>query len=138
MANLTSKNLGVKLDNASAAITDISGNVNSQSLTRAVTILDDTAVGDTARTTLLGLTQPVSFTLNGWVNSTLDAILGPIMAAGTSVAKTAEFQQSSGRFYNGEFHLENITYTGDVDAVQTWSATFQSVGTVNRTSKALS
>lgn len=134
MPNLTSKDLGFKLDNASNALTDIGGNVNQQDLERACTILDDTAIGDTGHTTLQGLMQAPRVTLNGWVNTTVETILGSWLANGTSVTRTAQFQVHSARFLYGEFNYENIRITGPVDALQTWSASLVSTGTLNRTS----
>jgi hypothetical protein len=136
MAHKTGKDLRLKIDNASAALTDISGSVNSQSIQFAITILDDTGMGDTKHSTLQGLAQPTRIPLNGWVDSTTDAIFGPI-ADGTSTTKTIEFRAYASRFYNGEFNMENFQISGTPDDLETWSADFVGVGTVNRTSKAL-
>ena len=134
MANKTSKDLGLKIDNASQALTDISANVNQQDLERATTILDDTAVGDTAHTTLYGLLQAPRLTLNGWVNTTVEAIFGPLLVSGTGVTKTAQFQLYSTRFIYGEFNFENVRFSGSPDTLQTWSATLVGAGGLNRTS----
>lgn len=138
MAHLTSKDQGVRIDNASATLADISGSVNSQSIEQAVTILDDTGMGDTGHTTLQGLAQTVRVPLNGFVNSTTDGIFGPV-ANGTSKTKTVEIKVSSSRYYNFECWVENYTISGSPDTLQAWSANLVSfnAAAINRTSKAL-
>ena len=139
MAHLTSKDQGVRIDNAAGTLASISGSVNSQAIERAVTILDDTGMGDTGHTTLQGLSQTVRIPLNGFVNATVDAIFGPV-ADGTSKTKTVEIKVSSTRYYNGEFWVENYNISGSPDTLQAWSATLVSLDSeaINRTSKALS
>lgn len=133
MAHLTSKNMVAKIDNASGTLTDISGDVNQMSLAAAITILDDSGLGDSQHTTLPGLAAAQVITLNGWLNSTVDAILGVLMG-GTSITKTVVFGETSARAYRGEMWVQDITYSGTVDDLQTWSATFVAEAGLTRTS----
>ena len=144
MANLIGKAMGFKIDNSSASLTDISDYVNSQSLQFAVNILQDTGMGDAKHTTLQGIAQPTKIPLNGWVNTTTDALFGPQIATATSVTKTFEYRTHAtnstgtvGRFYNGEVLLSNIQYSGSVDNMQTFSADMTVDGAVNRTTASL-
>ena len=135
MAHKTSKDMGIRIDNASAALTDVKGSVNSQSLEFAITILDDTGMGDTQHSVLAGLAAVPKIPLNGWVNSTTDAIFGPI-AQGTSLTKTVEFRVYSGRYYTGEFLLQDYKISGTPDTIEVWSANLVAEGGITRTSVA--
>jgi hypothetical protein len=135
MGNKTWKDMGFKLDNAAGTITDLSSVVNSQSLEAAITDLDTTGMGVTARTRVNGLGD-ISVSLNGFMNSTVDGILGPIMN-GTSATKTAQFTAYTGRHYNGEFLPTAVSYSGEPDTLEVWSCTLVLTGALNRTSVAL-
>ena len=139
MANLSSKSMGVFVDNASGTLTDISGYVNSQSLATAITVLEDTGMGDIGQTSVLGLENLVTLSLSGWVNSTVDGIFGPVAVNNTSVTKTAQFKMSTALYYNGEFWPNSYEVSGTPDTLQTWSVelTSQNSNAINRTSKAL-
>lgn len=137
MAHMTGLDMRLKIDNAAGALTDISGSVNSQSLAAALNILEDSGMGDEERTYLPGMAG-ASIELNGFVDSTVDAILGPLLGNRTSITKTTEFRAYANRFYNGEVYLGNVQYSGSPDTLETWSASATFDGAVNRTSKALS
>ena len=136
MANTTFKNMALKIDNASATLTDISSYVNQVSLERAINLLEDTSFADSNKSVLTGLAG-TKVSLNGFVNTTTDAIIGPMINAATSVTKTVEYRAYTGRYYNGEVLLSNIRYSGSVDNLQTFSVDATFDGAVNRTSVAL-
>lgn len=134
MAHRTSKDLALRIDTAGGVLAAISGSVNSQSLRQAATILDDTGMADTQHTHLPGLILAPVIPLNGWVTSTTDAIFGP--AVGSVTTKTVEFQVYSGRYYYGEFLVQDYEISGTVDTLQTWSCNLVASAGVTRTSVA--
>lgn len=138
MANTTSKDMGLSLDNASGSLTDISNEVNSQALARAINLLQDTAIGDGEHTRVPGVGE-ATLTLNGYINSTTHDIFAPLYAQNTSATKTAQFDSGIGakQYINGEFWVGDVEITGDVDELQTWSATLSSEGALNNTGTSL-
>lgn len=137
MANKTYRDMAFKLDNASAALTAYTAWINQVDLEHALSLIEDTAMGDTSRSFLYGLVG-TTFNLSGMVNTTTDAVLGPLIAGGgTSVTKTFEYQAYASRFYNGEVLLTNIKYSGSLNSLQTFSLSATIDGAVTRTSVAL-
>lgn len=134
MGNKLWKDMGVKIDNASGTITDISAYVNSQSLEAAITDLDTTGMGATSRSRVNGLGD-ISIPLNGFVNTTTEGIFGPI-TNGTSVTKTMDFTAFTGRHFTGEFLPTAVSFSGSPDTLELWSATMVLTGALNRTSVA--
>lgn len=134
MAHKTYKNMTFKIDNSSAAITALTGSMNQASLASALSTIEDSAFGDSQRTYLPGLAG-LTISMNGFSNSTTDAIFGPLMNR-TSITKTVEYYNGD-RYYNGEVWVTGVTYSGSVNDLATWSfdATFD--GAVTRTSVAL-
>ena len=132
MAHLISKDADFKIDNASASIVSIKGSVNNASIQGIQDALDDSGLGDEERTYVYGLagsTLPV----NGWVNSTTEAIWGPLVGNRTSVEKTFGIKLG-GKWFTGECLPQDVTLTGNVGELQTWSANLQVTGAVTRTS----
>ena len=136
MANKTHRDMRFKLDNASGTITDISAYVNQQALQRAINMLEDTGMGLEEGTFVPGL-GGTKIALNGFVNSTTDAIFGPLISDNTTATKTAEFRSYSTRYYNGETWVSDVQYSGTKDSLETWSANLVFTGAVNRTTAAL-
>lgn len=132
MPNLTGKDVTFQVDNAGAAITDISQHVNSASVQATLNILEDSALGDTDRTHLAGL-HGKTFPISGFWNSTTEAIYGPHLAARTSVTKTVEYGDGN-QYYNGEALTGNVQVTGAPDAAQVFSADHTISGALTRTS----
>jgi hypothetical protein len=93
-------------------------------------------MGSSERTYIPGLGGN-TYTINGMVNTTTDAIFQPIINAVTSVSKTVQWGVSSNRFYNGEMFITGIQYSGATNTLQTFSANFTFTGTVNKTSVSL-
>lgn len=142
MANLTYKSMRFRLDN-STGIQNLTAYVNQAQLQRAINLLEDTALSDANKSVLTGLAG-TTLSINGFVNTTTDAMFGPLIAAATSVTKTFEYRILStnstgtvGRFYNGEVLVSNVQYSGSVNNLQTFSADMTVDGAVNRTSASL-
>lgn len=133
MANLTHRNAAFHIDNASAALTNISAYVNQQDLDRTIGILEDTGMGLEEATFLPGL-GGTKFTINGFVNTTTDGIFGVLVSDNTSLTKTVAYGVSSTRFYKGEVWAGNVKYSGTKDTLQTFSADLTVTGAVTRTS----
>jgi len=133
MAHKDSKYYGFKFGG-----TDISGSVNQASLQQLVTALDDTGLGDAAHTYVDGLANG-TLSINGFVNTTTDALFG-VYVNGTSVARTAKVFQvthMTGQYYTGSCLVTDYSVAGGSDTLQTFSATLQVTGEVNRTAVAV-
>jgi len=134
MANKTFKDMTLRIDNASGTLADITAFINQQSLEHAMSILEDTGMGLEERTTLPGLAG-TTVEINGFVNTTTDAIFGPAFVSdNTSLAKTVAFKESSARFYKGEFWASNYTISGSRDTLETFSLSLTATGAITRTS----
>lgn len=147
MANKVYKDMRFRLDKANTTgtlvLTDITAYTNQASLQRAINLLEDTALSDANKSVLTGLAG-TTVSINGFINTTTDAIFGPLIAAATSVTSTFEYRTHKtnstgtvGRFYNGEILYSNIQYSGSVDNLQTFSADMTVDGAVNRTTASL-
>lgn len=135
MGTKTSKDMGLRLDNLAGTLNDIGAQVNQQTLRRAVTILDDTGMGESQHGVIRGLLAADRIPLNGRVNSTTEDVLGTMVSSDT--ARTVEFKSYTGRYYNGEVHIESYELSGNVDTIQTWSCELVAVDGLTRTSVAL-
>ena len=136
MANTTYRDQDFKIDNASASLVSIKPYLNQVDFDRTLELIEDTAMSDTNRSYLHGL-GGTTFTISGMVNSTTDAIFGPLVATATSVTKTVEYKAFASRFYNGEVLLTNVKYSGSTNNLQTFSVSMTIDGAVNRTSAGL-
>lgn len=135
MAHQSYKDYVIKIDNAALSLTAITGSVNAVTLQAVQNLLDDSGMGDADRSFIAGL-HGKTITLNGWVDSTTEAIFGPLVGDRTSIAKTVEIYNGL-KYYNGETKLSNVQISGAVDALQTWSADATFDAGLNRTSVAL-
>ena len=139
MGNKTYKDMRVRIDQtANTALVDITSYINSANLNRALNLLDDTALSDADRSVLKGLAG-TTITLSGMVNSTTDLAFGPLINAATSVLKTVEYRAyatnstgNTGIFYYGECLVSNVTYSGSVDTLETFSVDLTFDGAVTR------
>ena len=143
MADKTYKDLRFRLDNSTGTITNITGFTNQASMQRSINLLEDTALNDANKSVLTGLAG-TTLSINGFINTTTDALFGPMIATATSVTRTFEYRTHAtnstgtvGRFYNGEVLLSNIQYSGSVDSLQTFSVDMTVDGAVNRTTASL-
>ena len=137
MANKTYRDMRFRMALTSTSVlTNITAYVNQVDLQRTLDLIEDTAMSDTNRSYLHGLAG-TTISLNGMVNTTTDAIFGPLVNAATSVTKTFEYKAYTNRFYNGEMLLTGIQYSGATNSLQTFSVSATFDGAVNRTSVAL-
>ena len=136
MANPTGKDVAIKLDNASAAITDITAHLNSASISAIQSILEDTALGDDEKTYVHGVAGATA-SIGGFYNTTTEAIFGPLVGNRTSLTKTFEYRPYASRFYNGEVLISNVQVSGAPDSLETFSADMTFTGAINRTTVAL-
>ena len=137
MANTTYRDMRFKLDNSSASLTDYTAYIQQVDLDRQIDLIEDTGMTDTHRQYLFGLAG-TTFTISGMVNSTTEALFGPLMAAATSVTKTFEYRATTApKYYNGEVLLTNIKLSGSTNNLQTFSMSATIDGAVNRTAVAL-
>ena len=138
MANLSSRGQVFQIDDSTASIANISAYVNNVTVDSGQTVLDDSALGDTQHTTLPGLTSAQGITVNGMVNTTTRAIFAPLFAAGTSITKSIDYAMAAALRLTGECWFESGNFSGNVDTLQTFSATFRAENGLTSTSVALS
>ena len=127
MAHLLSDVATVRLDNASDSITDISGSINSVVVEGGNALVEDTGIGDSRRTEIPDVNPIQSITLNGWIDTTSELIVSPLID-GTSLAKTIEIKQLTGVFLSGEGQVEAVTRSLPI-GLQTFSLTLHSADT---------
>lgn len=132
MAHKTWTDVKAYLDNASGSLTEITASTNQVSLTGVQAILDDSVFGNRNSVYLPGIAG-ATYTLNGFVNSTIEAMLGPLIGNQTSVTKTAQFYDGL-KYRYGEVYPTNIVFSGSVNTIQAWSGDFTFSGAVTRSS----
>lgn len=121
MANRNSDAVQIKLDDSTGSIVDISGDINSISWDGGQNLLDDTGMNDTRHTVVKGLANASNAALNGWLNSTTQAIFAPLVD-GTSITKTYAHTFDDGvEWWTGEVWPESVTLSASIDALQAWS-----------------
>lgn len=133
MAHEISKITGFAMDNASATLTDISGSVNTATLSGGTEQYEDTGLGDARHTFVLGLGTPVSVAVNGYLNSTTRAIIVPLVN-GTTVTKTIQLKMATGEYWTGESIPTDVQASLNMGAINTWSVTFQANDGLTKTS----
>lgn len=136
MANTTYRDMGFRIDGAAGTLVDIKAYLNSAELASAMALIDDTGMSDNVNSNLAGLVGSTQ-SISGMVNSTTDAIFGPLIGAFTSITKTTEWKAFTARYYNGEVRVNNVRYSGGNGALQVFSVDLTFDGSVNRTSVAL-
>jgi hypothetical protein len=142
MANKTYKDMRVRLDTTALStgkLTDITVYCNQANLQRAMALLEDTGLSEADKSVLMGLAG-TTLSLNGMINTTTEAIFGPLVAVATSITKTVEYRAwktnstgSVGKFYYGEVLVGNVQISGSVGSLQTFSADLTFDGAVTRT-----
>ena len=137
MPNKTFKDQGLRVSgNGTSVLSDITAYVNQVDLQRSINMLDQSALSDVNKRILPGLGSN-SFPFNGFVNSTTDGILGPLIAASTSVSKRGEFKSYASRYYTFQWFPSNIKYSGRSGQLETFSGQMDIDGAITRTSVAL-
>lgn len=132
MAHKLWKDMTVKIDGAAGSVVTITSFVNQASIESAVDLLEDTALGDTARSYIEGLAG-ATVPLNGFLNSTTEGIFGPLVGVRTSITKT--FSLGDGlKYHTGEVWVGEVAISGNVNTINTFSCTLTFDGAVTRTS----
>lgn len=138
MANWNSINSTIRLSgNGTSALTAITSYVNSVQYNGGPGLVDDTGHSDTVRSEAYDVGPVNVLVINGFYNSTTEAILGPCLN-GTAVAKTVEWKPFTGRYYSGTALVGPVSVSSPI-GLQTFSLELHSnSGTgFNRTSVAL-
>jgi hypothetical protein len=143
MANKIYKDMRIRIDNAEGSLADITSYLSSASVRGVQDTIEDTSLGDANKSYLFGQAG-ATIPLSGMVNTTTDAIFGPLLGNRTSITKTIEYRTHAtnstgtvGRFYNGEVLVGSVEYSGSTNSLQTFSAEATFDGAVNRTTAAL-
>jgi hypothetical protein len=137
MGNKTYKDMTFRISGASTSVlTDITAYINQQDLKATLSLIESTAMGDSKKRYLPGLTGD-TVSVNGMVNTTTDGIFGPLISASTSVSKRFEFKAYAARFYNGQIFASDVSYSGRTNQLETFSCNLTIDGALNRTSVAL-
>jgi len=131
----------VKIDesDSTAALSNISDYVNSYAIRTAFDVFRIEGLNSDDPERQHGMAD-ASVPLNGWVNSTTEAIFGPLVGNRTSVTKTVAVSQgvaknsTSDWWFSGEFSVTDVEFTGDPGTLQTWSCTLAQSGALTRTS----
>lgn len=127
-----SKDMSFALDNASGTLTAIGTYINSQSFDAAITMFDETGMGETDKEHANGLSDR-TIPISGIVNTTTGSIFKPLVD-GTSVRKQFEFGMYTGSYINGSCLPESVSISGSPDSLETFSCTLRVVGSINSTS----
>lgn len=120
MANLIYKNETIKLDNAAGSLVDITSYTTSFTLTGAQDLIEDTTMGNEERSYLFGLAG-ATLQLAGVMNSTTDAIFGPLIGNRTTATKTFQHAATTNIVHRGEVLVTQVQYSGSTNSLQTWS-----------------
>lgn len=134
MANRWGNDIAVCVDVAAGTTSRITAWTNQASIQGAIDILDQTGFGNTTPDIMHGISR-VTIPLNGFVNSTTEAIWGPLLVGRTSVSKTCGFYNGL-KWYKGEFFPDSVEFSGTPDSLQTWSVNLLSDGAITRSSTA--
>ena len=132
MANRNYLDLEIKVDNASATLTDLTNWITSVEQSGAQTNNSDAGLNTEEDTLLPGLATG-ALTLAGFINSTTSPIWGPLVGNRTSITKTVQVYDGV-KYRYGEYYPTNVRISGSVNTVPTWSADLQLTGAVNTTS----
>lgn len=108
MAHLLSNVAGFRLDNASGTLTDISGSINSVEVSGGNASVQNTGMGQSRHKEINDIDPIQSITVNGWIDSTTNAIISPLVE-GTSVLKTVEVTLLSGDYFTGEARVGDVS-----------------------------
>ena len=140
MTNKTDLDIRVLLDNAAGSLVNITAYLTGASIRGVQTLIEDTSLSDEEQSFVAGKAGS-SIPLAGMVNTTTDAILGPLIGNRTSRTKTIEYRAfatnttgSVGSFFTGEVYLANVEYSGALNSLQTFSTDCTFDGAVTKTS----
>ena len=125
MAHLTWKDMTITI-----GATAVTGSVNQASLQGVLDLLEDSGMGDDDKTFLPGM-HGKSFDLNGWVDSTSEALIGPYIADRQSAVKAVAIDVGP-KTFTGSGYFTSPQISGSVNSLQTWSSSFTVSGDLAR------
>ena len=125
MAHLTWKDVTVTFGN-----TAITGSVNQSSLQGVLDTLEDSGMGDDDKTYLPGM-HGKTISLNGFLDSTVEGLIGPYVADRQTAVKVLAIDVGP-KTYTGTVYYDNVQISGNVNALQTWSANAVCSGDLGR------
>lgn len=134
MAPKIYKDMAVKIDNATSAITEITQWVNNVNIQSPHGVIEYPGLSTEEVPVLPGLSRG-RISMNGFVNSTTEGIFGPLVGNRTSIAKTIGLNNGI-KWFNGEYYPENVQFSGAPDQMEMWSADFMLDGAITRTATA--
>lgn len=133
MANPIGKDITIKIDNAAGSLTALTSHLNSGSITGIQNIINDIAFDDDEQSYQFGVAGATA-TMSGFYNTTVEAILGPLIGNRTTATKTFQYSPYASRAYSGEVLVTNIQVSGAPDNMETFSADMTFTGVMTRTS----
>jgi hypothetical protein len=136
MANYIFKDETIKIDNASASLTDITAYCTSLTVNGSQDLIEDTGMSDEEKSFLFGQAG-ATLSLAGILNSTTDAIFNVLIGNRTTATKTFQHTMASGKVLRGEFLNTAVETSGATNSLQTWSYSATLDGVMIKTSVAL-
>ena len=143
MANKTDLDVRFSIDNAGGTLTNITAYLTSAAVRGVQDVIEDTALSNEEKQYLPGKAG-ANVPISGMINSTTDAIFGPLVGNRTSIRKEFEYQVFTtgsnstgnlGQFLKGSSHIQNVEYSGSLGSLQTFSADCVLDGIMTRTSQ---
>lgn len=132
MAQQIGKNVGLMIDNAAGTLTDITTYVTSTSLEGTQAVLDTTPYGKEEKTNFAGLAE-AKIPIAGLLNTTTDAIFGPLIGNRTSITKTVQYYNGV-KYRYGEANVSDSRCTGGPADLLTFSCNLTFSGVITSTS----
>lgn len=114
-----------RCDSDTGVLTDISEFVNNVTINGGNEPVDNTGLGQSSRSEQGGLGTIQTLAINGYVNSTTEAIFGSILN-GTSATKTVEYSPNAAanKFYVGEATTGPVSMSAPI-GLQTFTCEFR-------------
>jgi hypothetical protein len=136
MTNYIFKDETIKIDNASASLTDITAFCTSISINGSQDLIEDSGMSDEEKSYLYGQAG-ATVSLGYIVNSTTEAIFGPLIGNRTTITKTFQHTIAAGKVYRGEFLNTAVEQSGSTNSLQVGSYAGTLDGVMIKTSVAL-
>ena len=125
MAHDNSSVAGFFVDSSTGVLTDISAHVNNVTINGGNGLIQDTGLGFDRHTETLDIQPVATIAVTYMCNSTTDAIFSPVLASGTTVAKTVQVLLRSGSYISGESNIGPVSQSIPI-GLQTGTTEFHS------------
>lgn len=138
MGNRIFKDETIKIDNVAGTLTDYTQYLTSFTMGGQQDTIDQTSMAAEERTYLAGQAGG-TLQVQGFVNSTTLAWLGPLLGNRTTATKTIQHQAGTGAasVQRGEYWVTSIELAGSKNSIMTFSASGTLDGVAISTSVAL-